>query len=57
LAAEIREKFPAAEIIMIPSGKGRFEISRDGIPVFEKSRAKRHAEPGEIVELLRKTAK
>jgi selT/selW/selH-like putative selenoprotein len=54
LAAEIRESFPGAEITMIPSRGGRFEVLRDGVPVFEKSKAKRHADQGEVVELLRK---
>jgi hypothetical protein len=35
-----------------PSSGGRFEVLRDGVPVFEKSRLKRHAAPGEIVQLL-----
>jgi predicted Rdx family selenoprotein len=35
-----------------PSSGGRFEVLRDGVPVFEKSRLKRHAAPGEIVRLL-----
>lgn len=38
---------------MVPSGHGRFEVSRDGIPVFEKSKLGRHAKPGEILKLLK----
>jgi len=52
LAAEIRASFPEAEIEMLPSGGGRFEVSRDGVAIFEKSRLRRHAAPGEIVALL-----
>ena len=37
---------------MAPSGGGRFEVSLDGMPIFEKSKLKRHAAPGEIVRLL-----
>jgi hypothetical protein len=37
---------------MIPSGKGRFEVTRDGRPIFEKSKLDRHARPGEILKLL-----
>jgi hypothetical protein len=37
---------------MIPSRGGRFEVLRDGVPVFEKSKLGRHAEPGEIVTRL-----
>ncbi len=37
---------------LVPSRGGRFEVARDGVPVFEKSKLGRHAEPGEIVRLL-----
>jgi len=52
LAAEIRSRFPDAEVSLVPSRGGRFEIARDGIPIFEKSKLERHAKPGEIVRLL-----
>ena len=39
---------------LIPSGKGRFEVVRDGTPIFEKSKLDRHARPGEILGLLTK---
>jgi predicted Rdx family selenoprotein len=56
LAAELAGQFPEAEITMIPSSKGRFEVLRDGVPVYEKSRLGRHAAKGEIVALLRASA-
>jgi predicted Rdx family selenoprotein len=37
---------------MIPSGGGRFEVTLDGKPVFEKSRLGRHAKPGEVLNLI-----
>jgi hypothetical protein len=37
---------------LIPSKGGRFEVLRDGVPVFEKSKTGRHAAPGEVVKLL-----
>jgi selT/selW/selH-like putative selenoprotein len=52
LAAEIREKFPDADVTLIPSGKGRFEVVSNGVPIFEKSRLDRHAKPGEVVKLI-----
>jgi selT/selW/selH-like putative selenoprotein len=52
LAAEVRQRFPEAEIEMVPSSGGRFEVSYEGQPIFEKSRMKRHAAPGEIIRLL-----
>ena len=39
---------------MIPSSKGRFEVLRDGVPIFEKSKLDRHARPGEVVALLKR---
>jgi selenoprotein W-related protein len=54
LAAEIRQRFPEAELQMIPSRGGRFEILRDGKPVYEKSKTGRHAKPGEVLSLLEK---
>jgi selT/selW/selH-like putative selenoprotein len=52
LAAEIQQRFPDAEVELIPSGGGRFEVVADGTPVFEKSKSRRHAEPGEVIGAL-----
>jgi hypothetical protein len=52
LAAELREKYKDANVTLIPSGKGRFEVVLDGVPIFEKSKLDRHAKPGEIVTLI-----
>ena len=37
---------------LLPSSGGRFEVLRDGEPVYEKSRTGRHAAPGEVIRLL-----
>jgi predicted Rdx family selenoprotein len=37
---------------MIPSRGGRFEVTLDGKPIFEKSKLGRHAKPGEILNTL-----
>jgi len=55
LAAEMRERYPGAEIELIPSRGGRFEVIVDEVPVFEKSRLGRHARPGEIATLVART--
>jgi selT/selW/selH-like putative selenoprotein len=52
LAAEIRQRFPDAQLELIPSSGGRFEVVADGTPVYEKSKTGRHAKAGEIVALL-----
>lgn len=41
-------------IEVVPSDGGRFEIALDGEPVFSKIALGRHAEPGEVVSLVRK---
>jgi len=52
LAAEIRQRFPGAQVELLPSSGGRFEVMADGIPVYEKSKTGRHAKAGEIAALL-----
>jgi selT/selW/selH-like putative selenoprotein len=34
---------------LIPARGGRFEVMLDGKPIFEKSKAGRHAAPGEVL--------
>ena len=41
-------------LALIPSDEGRFEVSVNGELVFSKLQAKRHAEAGEIVNLIHK---
>ena len=55
MAAEIHATYPDVEVELIPSRGGRFEVLRDGVPVFEKSKLGRHAQPGEVLRLLRET--
>jgi selenoprotein W-related protein len=42
-----------ASIEMLPSSKGRFEVTLDGELIFSKATLGRHAEPGEVVALVR----
>jgi len=39
---------------VIPSDEGRFEVSVNGKLIFSKLEKKRHAEAGEIVDLIHK---
>lgn len=38
---------------LVPSSKGRFEVTLDGELIFSKATLGRHAKPGEIVALVR----
>jgi len=53
LAAELEAEFPGIRVQLVPSSGGRFEVAKDGAPLFQKSKLGRHAEPGEVVRLLR----
>jgi predicted Rdx family selenoprotein len=56
LAAEIQATYSDADVQLIPSSGGRFEVKRDGEPVFEKSKSGRHAQAGEVLKLLAQSA-
>lgn len=42
------------KITLVPSEGGRFEVTVNGQLLYSKLQAKRHAEPGEVLELVRK---
>jgi selenoprotein W-related protein len=41
---------------LIPSSGGRFEVTVNGKLIFSKKALKRHAEPGEVYNLVRARA-
>lgn len=41
-------------VTLIPSDEGRFEVSVNGELVYSKLKTKRHAEAGEVVNLIQK---
>jgi selT/selW/selH-like putative selenoprotein len=53
--AELKREFPDAEIRLVPSSGGVFEVKVDGNLVFSKRALRRHAQPGEVLELVRRT--
>lgn len=53
--AELEREFPDAEVRLVPSSGGVFEVKADGKLVFSKRALRRHAQPGEVVELMRRT--
>jgi selenoprotein W-related protein len=56
LAAELKQTFPDVEIRLVQSSGGVFEVTVDGNLLFSKKAAGRHAEPGEIVRLIRRAS-
>jgi selT/selW/selH-like putative selenoprotein len=53
LVAELQQAFPDTDVRLIPSSGGVFEVLVDGALVFSKKASRRHAEPGEVVGLMR----
>lgn len=56
LATELLKHFEhvVQTITLIPSDGGRFEVSVNGQLIYSKLETKRHAEPGEVLGLVRK---
>jgi selenoprotein W-related protein len=52
LAAEIRKTFPHAEVSLIESAGGVFEVEVDSRKVFSKKQLGRLPEPGEVLRLI-----
>lgn len=48
MEARIREAYPDAEVELIESGGGVFEVVRDGELIYSKKRTGRHAEWEEV---------
>ncbi len=46
-----------ASVSLIPSNGGRFEVTVDDALVYSKLQAGRHAEPGEVLGLVRQFLK
>jgi selT/selW/selH-like putative selenoprotein len=56
LADELITEFgeDLTSITLLKSSEGRFEVSVDDKLMFSKAELKRHAQPGEVVEQIRK---
>jgi selenoprotein W-related protein len=48
----LQQAFPDAEIRLVESSGGLFEVAVDGKLVFSKKALRRHAEPGEVARLI-----
>jgi selenoprotein W-related protein len=56
LAGDLLKQFERelASVTVVPSEGGRFEVIVNGELIFSKRQLGRHAEPGEVVGLVRK---
>ncbi len=52
MAAEVEDAFAEAEVKLVESSGGRFEVSVNGELIFSKKKLGRHADPGEVVGLI-----
>ena len=52
MAAEIRHTYPDADVRLIESSGGVFEVTLDGQLIFSKHELGRHAAPGEVLKLI-----
>ena len=41
------------QLTLVPSDGGKFEVMLDGDLLYSKKRTGRHAEPGEVAEIVR----
>jgi selT/selW/selH-like putative selenoprotein len=57
LAAELKQAWPETDVRLVASSGGVFEVKLDGDLVFSKKALRRHAEPGEVVGLIRARGK
>ena len=53
MAAELKQVWPDTDVRLIPSSGGVFEVKADSELIFSKKALRRHAEPGEVVGLIR----
>jgi selenoprotein W-related protein len=49
----LKLEYADVEIQLVPSSGGRFEVTVDGKLVFSKARLGRHAQPGEVLALVK----
>jgi selenoprotein W-related protein len=59
LAADLLKNFEAEikTLSLFPSDGGRFEVTVNGRLIYSKLQTGRHAEPGEVVGLVKKSIK
>ena len=56
MAAELKQVWAEIDVRLIPSSGGVFEVKVDGDLIYSKKALRRHAEPGEVVRLIKARA-
>ncbi len=50
--AELEARFPQATVGLLRSAGGRFEVTVDGVPVYQKSKTGQLPRPGEVATAI-----
>jgi selT/selW/selH-like putative selenoprotein len=50
----LKQTFPDAQVRLVQSSGGLFEVTVDGQLVFSKKATRRHAAPGEVVQAVQR---
>jgi selenoprotein W-related protein len=50
----LKQAFPEAEVRLVQSSGGLFEVTVDGQLVFSKKASGRHAKPGEVLQAVQR---
>jgi len=53
LAAELKQAFPDCDVQLLDSSGGAFEVELNGKLIFSKKSLGRHAESGEVVQIVK----
>jgi selT/selW/selH-like putative selenoprotein len=48
----LKQAYPEADVRLIESSGGVFEVAVDGQSVFSKKQLRRHAAPGEVLKII-----
>jgi hypothetical protein len=50
----VSQSHPISEMILVPSGKGIFDVEADGKLIYSKFETGRHAEHGEVIASIQR---
>lgn len=53
----VGREHPISEIVLLPSGNGRYEVTLDGIEIYSKAKTGQHTTNEHIIEQIRRHLK